>query len=553
MEKEKKIKISFNILAIICILLFCFAITPKTLQNDTFYTIKIGEHILQNGVDKIDPFSWHENLPYTYPHWAYDVGIYLVYTYLGGMAGIYISTIILCMILGLTIYLTNLKLSKNQLTSFVITIGMLYLLRGYVAARAQLVTFILFTLTILFIEKFLETKKIRYAIGLIIIPILIANVHCAVWPFYFVLYLPYVVEYLICVIRDAHLNYKIPMKNLRRKIKKLSKKVGNEEKIRTLELKLEEVKTKFNISLEKSKKMQLNPYKIKIEKNSATKWLILIMLISILTGLLTPIGDAPYTYLVKTMQGNTTKNIAEHLPLVLAQNKDAVIVVVLFIAILMFTDTKIKLHDLFMLVGLIILMFMTRRQLSMLVLICGYIFNKLVCSLFDKYDPSGCENMVNNMTHILGKILTVLVVIVISVYFYQDKIKAVYIDESAYPIEAAKYIKENLDLENIKLFNEYNYGSYLLFQDIPVFIDSRADLYTPEFSGWDKDIFTDFLNISSLSAYYETKFEEYGITHVITYTNSKLTAQLSRDSKYKELYHDDKFVIYEREINNETV
>ena len=151
MEKENRTRIVFNILAVICILLFCFALTPKSLQNDTFYTIKIGEHILQNGINMVDPFSWHENLPYTYPHWLYDVGIYLIYNNLGGMTGIYISTIILSMILGLTLYFTNLKLSKNQLTSFGITLGIMYLLRGYIAARAQLLTFILFALTIYFI------------------------------------------------------------------------------------------------------------------------------------------------------------------------------------------------------------------------------------------------------------------------------------------------------------------------------------------------------------------------------------------------------------------
>lgn len=35
----------------------------------------------------------------------------------------------------------------------------------------------------------------------------------------------------------------------------------------------------------------------------------------------------------------------------------------------------------------------------------------------------------------------------------------------------------------MKLFNEYNYGSYLLYKGVPVFIDSRADLYAPEFNG----------------------------------------------------------------------
>ena len=75
------------------------------------------------------------------------------------MTGIYIVTCILSVILGLSIYFVNRKLVKNQLISFLITIGSMYLIRGYIAARAQLVTFILFILTIFFIEKFLETKK----------------------------------------------------------------------------------------------------------------------------------------------------------------------------------------------------------------------------------------------------------------------------------------------------------------------------------------------------------------------------------------------------------
>ena len=42
MKKNKK----FEIIAIILIILFAISISPKTLQNDTFYTIKIGELIV---------------------------------------------------------------------------------------------------------------------------------------------------------------------------------------------------------------------------------------------------------------------------------------------------------------------------------------------------------------------------------------------------------------------------------------------------------------------------------------------------------------------------
>ena len=67
---------------------------------------------------------------------------------------------------------TSLKADLKKLidNNIIITIGSMYLLEPYVAARAQLLTFILFALAVLCIEQFLETKKKRYAIALVIIP-----------------------------------------------------------------------------------------------------------------------------------------------------------------------------------------------------------------------------------------------------------------------------------------------------------------------------------------------------------------------------------------------
>ena len=97
----------------------------------------------------------------------------------------------------------------------------------------------------------------------------------------------------------------------------------------------------------------------------------------------------------------------------------------------------------------------------------------------------------------------------------------------------------------MRLYNEYNYGSYLLYQDIPVFIDSRADLYSPEFNEG-IDVFSDFLDISNIGLHYEEKFNEYGITHAIMYKNAKLNLFISKDDNYNKLYEDEYFVIYKR-------
>ena len=572
MEEKKKINIRFNILAIITIIIFCFALTPKTLQNDTFYTIKIGEDIINNnGIDMKDHYSWHENLPYTYPHWAYDCGIYLIYhlgeiTGLpdGGMLFIYISTIVLASTLGVLLYCVNNKLTKNKLVSYIVTLLSIFVLKPYIAARAQLLTFILFVLTILFIECFLENKKKKYLIGLVLISLIIANIHVAVWPFFFILFLPYIAEYIIATIAEKNIisrlmifNQKDIIKRLNKKTNKIDDSVKREKvniKIQKAQEKLKLEEEKFENKKEKSLKQKEKPYKIKISKNNAVKWLILVMVICALMGLITPLGDTPYTYLIKTMQGNTTSSISEHLPLTLFNDKETMIVLTLFIIMLTFTDTKIKLTDLFMLGGIVYLVFMSRRQISMLIIICGFIFAKLLTYLIEKYDKEGCNKFIKVMTSIPGKICTLGFIIIISFVLFQPKIKSDYIDKKSYPIDAAVWMKENLNLSEIKLFNEYNYGSYLLYQGIPVFIDSRADLYAPEFNGQKneegklegRDIFTDYMNISSIGVYYENKFEDYGITHIITKQVSKINMFLSRDSDYKELYSDDNFIIYER-------
>lgn len=554
MEKEKKTidksSIRFTIMAIVLIAIFCFSIAPVTLQNDTFYTIKIGEHVLKNGIDMKDPFSWHENLEYTYPHWLYDVGIYLIYN-IGGQLGIYISTIVLSIILGITMYLVNTKLTKNKLTSFILTIGAMYLLKDYIAARAQLVTFILFILTVYFIEMFLETKKKRYAVGLIIIPIIIANVHLAVFPFYFILYLPYVVEYMVYILSHSKIIF------LSAKTEILHKKIlktTDEVKIQKIREKINTLEPKIKKAVDKREKINANPYKIRLEGNNNVKALIIIMIICLFTGLLTPLGFTPYTYLVKTMQGTTTHNISEHLPLTLVNNMNFMCILVLFIAILTFTDTKIKLRDLFMLAGLVLLTFYTRRQFSMFTLICVIILNKLINALLDKYDPEGCKKAISKMTTITGMVVTICLVLTVSILQYKPKIKDDFTDKKSYPVDAATYILENLDINNIKLYNEYNFGSYLLFRGIPVFIDSRADLYAPEFNPG-VEIFNDYINLSGLNTDdVEEKLDKYGITHMLMFKSSKLKRYVEQNKEeYILLYEDNNFCLFLRNKIKESV
>ena len=550
---EVNINVNFTVLAVVLIAIFCIAITPVTFQNDTFYTIKIGELIKNSGIDMMDHFSWHENLSYTYPHWLYDFITYLVYSVMN-FKGIYLLTCALSVILGVSLFWVNSKLTKNKSISFVVTVAVLYAMQSYIAARAQLVTFILFVWEIYFIEKFLENKKFGYAIGLVLISLLIANLHVAVWPFIFVLFLPYIAEYFIAVIADRIIYKKSKVRTLKFKIKRLSKKDGNEEKVQELNKKLQELESKISKIKIKREEDNKNPYKIKIKRNENVKWLILVMVICVLMGFITPVKDTPFTYLYKTMQGNTTQNISEHLPMTLINNTNAMSALVLVLAILIFTKAKIRLSDLFMIGGLCYLMLSTRRQFSMFVLIGSVILTRLIIDMINRYTNDGMKQADEVVKNIGVAISLTVLMVLWSYYYIKPKLDDPYVDSNSYPVAACDYILENIDLENARFYNEYNYGSYMLFRGIPVFIDSRADLYAPEFSGnEDEDIFSDFINTSSIGVFYEDTFKKYDITHIICNKSSKMNMIITKtnDTRYKELYSDDHFVIYERLNVNE--
>lgn len=197
---------------------------------------------------------------------------------------------------------------------------------------------------------------------------------------------------------------------------------------------------------------------------------------------------------------------------------------------------------------------MSRRQTSMLILIGNFIFVKLVVQMINKYDNKTYKKIEDFMIGILGQAISVILILCISLLLLKPKMNDKFVDENSYPVKACDFILENLDVNNIKLYNEYNYGSYLIYRGIPVFIDSRADLYSPEFNGTKneekkyegRDIFSDFLNISNIGTFYESKFREYGITHLIMGKNTKLNLLISREDNYKLLYQDNNFVIYER-------
>lgn len=90
-----------------------------------------------------------------------------------------------------------------------------------------------------------------------------------------------------------------------------------------------------------------------------------------------------------------------------------------------------------------------------------------------------------------------------------------------------QYLKEK---ENLVLYNSYNLGSYLIYKDIPVFIDSRADIY----------INSNFSDVCQIEKGYQPDLlEKYNFNTLIIENKSEVYFYLKNNDNY-ELYMQDK-------------
>lgn len=470
---------------IVIFLIVSLIITNKEVQNDVFYSIKIGEDILKYGVDMIDHYSFIGNLSYTYPHWLFDVLIYFVYS-IGGFKAIYISTIVLSVILLLTLFKLNYNLSGNKGLSFLTIFFISYSIGHFITSRAQLISYILLSLILYSIIKIRETGERKYAIYIFLTAVLIANFHLAMWPFIFILFLPFIAQDLISII-----------------IKKKKLSVLND----------------FNIIVEKSK----------------LKLSLITFGVTLLSGFLTLNFLVPFTYFIKTYKGISMQNIMEHFPTTIKHNYFFYIILLILVILFLNKKTKIYLSDFFMISGLFLLTLLSNRSYALFAILGTFSFVRIL----NQYNFNQLTPTVENKKF---RIILVILMLVFSLKVIVDNKNINYVNSKLYPVEAIKYIEKNLDYKNIRLYNEYRFGSYLLFKKIPVFIDSRADLYMEEFNK-DVTIFKDYLNVPLK---YREIFEKYKFTHAIVNTNSIIKQLLESDNKYIIKYTDEYFSIYER-------
>ncbi len=489
-----KKKLKYIILALV-IAFFTISIVDKTMQNDTFFYIPIGERIVKTHViDGIDHWSFHENLRFTYPGWICNVIMYLLYSSFG-FTGIYITTAIISGLIGISIFVSLLRHKNGLILSFIMSIIAIYISQGTFAARNQIFSFLIFELEILCLNGLLERGKRRYFWLLLVLAFLLVNFHDTVYPLFFVMLMPYIAEIILTKI-----------------------------------FKLE------------------NSDKFKNSNFTNKKYLIILIVLAILIGFLTPIFGTAYTNLVYCMSGVSTNFIQELKPLNFTSFMPIMVITFITFSIVGFTKTKINIKDLLFVLGFILFSLVTKRNVFFLTLIGIIFFTNIITEFINTY--------IDEKDQVLKKLekSTVFIMVIcsftaiVSIRLLSKNLVKEYVHDLTYPKDATDWILNNTDYENMRIFTSFNWGSYLELNGIKVFLDSRSGMYTVQ-ENPNCTVLADWIDVTSGKFHYERIFEKYNITHVLLDKDEIINNYISEDKNYEAIYGDNLFVLYERKSN----
>lgn len=158
--------------------------------------------------------------------------------------------IIFTAFISITLFNCLLKTNKNIIISFIWTIITIYASKDIFADRNQIYSFLVFLLEVFALEKLLQDGKKRYFFVLLGLSIILVNVHDTLYPIFFIICLPYLAEIILSRIKILHLK---------------------------------------------------EPYKIEFSNLKNQKYLIILMILCIFTGFITPLFGTAYTNMIECL------------------------------------------------------------------------------------------------------------------------------------------------------------------------------------------------------------------------------------------------------------
>lgn len=107
-----------------------------------------------------------------------------------------------------------------------------------------------------------------------------------------------------------------------------------------------------------------------------------------------------------------------------------------------------------------------------------------------------------------------------------------------YPVAAVDYLEES-GLVQARGYNSYNWGGYLIWRGVPVFVDGRADVYGDPFLLFYRQTF-------EVQPTWQEPLNQYNVDYVLMERGTPLTAVLATSPEWTLTYQDDIAQIFTR-------
>lgn len=112
------------------------------------------------------------------------------------------------------------------------------------------------------------------------------------------------------------------------------------------------------------------------------------------------------------------------------------------------------------------------------------------------------------------------------------------LEHARYPAEALEFIREH-GLAERRMYNSYNWGGYLIWHGLPVFIDGRADVYGDAF-------IHEYMLAYWLLGDWRVPLDKYEVEYILIESELPLARLLEETDEWVQIYRDEVAVIYVR-------
>jgi hypothetical protein len=498
---------------IVLLLMFlpCLFIQLK-FNNDTYWLINSGRYVLEHGIPHIEPFTLHHGLHFVMQQWLSATVFALIYDNLGSPFLFVFVAVINASIIYSVFRLCMRISEKNFLVSFTIAIAVSIPLKGFMVLRPFLFSILLFSFELNLIEAFVQPKlpserhtpapdnneknipahaktwcaiikKGAILLGLPILSVFLINLHAAMWPFFFVLLIPYFIDSF-----------------------------------------------RFNLWGIKGEGYPRLPLVIAAVLSFATGWMNPYGFES-MAYLFRSYGNAYVSTLILEMQSTDFKTIFGMF----------VFIIYLFPILIycFYRKGETRLRYALLIIGTGYLGLSSVRSLSLFV-VCGIPFLAYTLKSVQILKTPVAQPRFPWLRFLLTGILVVW----LGISFYIRAGKSEKEAEILLPIQAVNYIKTHLDKESIRLYTGYETGGYAEFKGLRPFIDARAEVFYKS-NNQKEDIADDYFNVKLGKMHYRELIDRYKLTHFLVGKNDvPLYVYLSEDPNFELLFTDDDFKVF---------